>query len=100
MRAFPPGSHERRIQMKVKTWVACILAVVCALVVSAAMVAREVTPTDEGKGTAFKSKSFAMKDKGEVAVLLSFEVGKKVTVTTSGEKETDVHLFIYDKDKK
>jgi hypothetical protein len=86
--------------MKIKTRMACALVAVCVLVVSAAMVAREVTPTDEGKGTAFKSRSFAMKDKGEVAVLLSFEAGKKVTVTTNGEKETDVHLFIYDKDKK
>ena len=86
--------------MKVKTWVACVLAVVCVLVVSAAMVAREVTPTDEGKGAAFKSKTFEMKEMGEVAILLSFEAGKKVTVTTNGEKETDVHLFIHDKDKK
>jgi hypothetical protein len=41
-----------------------------------------------------------MKEKGEVAILLSFEAGKKVTVTTNGEKETDVNLYIHDKDKK
>jgi len=86
--------------MKVKTWVACVLAVVGMLVASAAMVAREATPTDEGKGAAFRSKTFEMKEKSEVAILLSFEAGKKVTVTTNGEKETDVHLFIHDKDKK
>jgi hypothetical protein len=86
--------------MKINTWVACVLAIVCVLVASAAMVARQATPIDEGKGTAFKSKTFTMKEKDEVAILLSFEAGKKVTITTNGEKKTDVHLFIHDKDKK
>ena len=70
--------------MKVKTWVACVVAIVGALVASGAMVAREATPTDEGKGAAFKSKTFEMKEKAEVAILLSFEAGKQVSVTTNG----------------
>jgi hypothetical protein len=86
--------------MKVKSWVACILAVACALVASSAAVARVAEPIDGGKGSAFKSKAYVMKEKGEVAVLLTFATGKEVTVTTNGEKETDVHLFIYDGDKK
>ena len=38
--------------------------------------------------------------KGDFAVLLSFPAAKEVVATTDGEKTTDVHLFIYDADKK
>ena len=86
--------------MKVKNWVACVLAVACAMAASVATVARDDKPTDGGKGAAFKSKAYEMKEKGEVAVLLTFAAGKEVTVTTNGEKETDVHLFIHDADEK
>jgi hypothetical protein len=37
-----------------------------------------------------------MKDKGEVAYLLSFTAGKGFEATTDGLKNTDVHLFVYD----
>jgi hypothetical protein len=37
-----------------------------------------------------------MKDKGEVAYLLSFTAGKEFEATTDGLKNTDVHLFVYD----
>jgi uncharacterized membrane protein len=79
--------------MKVKSWSACVLAVACAIVASGAA-AREGEKTDEGKGSAFKSKSYEMKDKSEVTVVLSFEAGKEVTVTTKGDKDTDVNLFV------
>jgi hypothetical protein len=58
--------------------------------------ADDVKPMDEGKGAEFQGKKFEMKDKGEVAVLLSFEAGKEFEATTDGAKETDVHLFVYD----
>jgi hypothetical protein len=86
--------------MKVENWVASVLAVACAIVASGAGLARDDKPTDGGKGSAFESKAYAMKDKGEVAVVLTFEADKEVTVTTDGEKETDVNLFIYDGAKK
>jgi hypothetical protein len=86
--------------MKVKNWVACVLAVACAMVASGAAVAQDDKPTDGGKGSAFKSQAYEMKEKGEVAVLLTFAAGNEVTVTTKGENETDVHLFIYGGDKK
>ncbi len=86
--------------MKVKNWVANALAVACAMLASSAAIAQDDKPIDGGKGSAFKSKVFEIKDKGEVAVLLTFAAGKDVTVTTNGEKETDVHLFINDGDKK
>ena len=52
--------------------------------------------TDEGKGAEFKGKMIDMKDKDEVAILLSFEAGKEFVATTDGPKDTDVHLFVYD----
>jgi hypothetical protein len=86
--------------MKVKIWLACVVAMVCAVIVSGTTVAQDTKPTDEGKGADFKSKKYDIKEKGEVAILLAFAAGKEVTVTTKGEKETDVHLFIYGEDKK
>jgi hypothetical protein len=76
------------------------LAALFALVVLCGVRAADVEPTDEGKGAEFKGKTVEMKDKGEFAVLLAFSTGKEVTATTKGDKETDVHLFIYDEDKK
>jgi len=37
-----------------------------------------------------------MKDKGEVAYLLSFTAGNEFEATTDGKKNTDVHLYVYD----
>jgi hypothetical protein len=82
--------------MKVKCWVACALVTACAIVASSAA-ARDETggkAIDGGKGSAFKSKQYDLKEKGEAAVVLWFEAGKEVTVTTKGDKETDVHLFV------
>ncbi|VTS01804.1 Uncharacterized protein OS=Granulicella mallensis (strain ATCC BAA-1857 / DSM 23137 / MP5ACTX8) GN=AciX8_2463 PE=4 SV=1 [Gemmata massiliana] len=58
--------------------------------------AEDVKPIDEGKGAEFQGKKIEMKDKGEVAILLSFVAGKEFEATTDGVKETDVHLFVYD----
>jgi hypothetical protein len=55
-----------------------------------------VKPTDLGKGAEFRGKKIEMKDKGEVAYLLSFTAGKEFEATTDGPKNTDVHLFVYD----
>ena len=61
------------------------------------MRAEDVKPIDGGKGTAFGSKSFEIKDQGEIAVVLSFEAGKEVTIATKGDRETDVHLMLKSK---
>ena len=53
-------------------------------------------PTDLGKGAEFKGKKIEMKDKGEVAYLLSLTAGKEFEATTDGTKNTDVHLYVYD----
>jgi hypothetical protein len=58
--------------------------------------AQDVKPTDLGKAAAFNGKKIEMKDKGEVAYLLSFTAGKEFEATTDGPKNTDVHLFVYD----
>jgi hypothetical protein len=55
-----------------------------------------VKPTDLGKGAEFKGEKIEMKDKGEVAYLLSFTAGKEFEATTDGTRNTDVHLYVYD----
>jgi hypothetical protein len=60
------------------------------------MAQEKAKPTDLGKGAAFKGKKIEMKDKGEVAYLLSFKAGKEFEATTDGSKNTDVNLFVYD----
>ena len=76
------------------------LAILFALTVLCIARAQDAPATDEGKGTEFKGKTVEMKDKGEFAILLAFSAGKEVIATTKGEKETDVHLFVYDPNKK
>jgi hypothetical protein len=84
--------------MKVKNWVAPAVALACAIVASGAAVALEDKAIEAGKVSAFKHRVFEIKEKGEVAVLVPFAAGGPVTVTTNGERETDVHLFIQDGD--
>jgi len=73
------------------------LAALMAFVLISGTTASAASATD---GTKFKTKTVEMKDKGEFSAVLSFPAGKQVTATTDGEKQTDVHLFIYDADKK
>ncbi len=81
-------------------WRASGAAVVLALALVSAGRSEDVKPTDEGAGAEFKGKTFEMKDKGQAAILLSFPAGKEFEATTKGDKETDVHLFVYDADGK
>src|SRR6266436_4412188 len=81
--------------MKSITWlVTAVVAVIFA--VATLCPAQDVKPTDLGKGAAFNGKKIEIKDKGEVAYLLSFTAGKELEATTDGLKNTDVHLFVYD----
>jgi hypothetical protein len=82
--------------MTLKTRVALAAVAAFALAALGSARAEDVKPTDEGKAAEFKGKTFEIKDKGEVAVLLSFAAGKEFEATTDGKKETDVHLYIYD----
>ena len=72
---------------------ASVVAVFSLLTLNVAR-ADDAKPTDGGKGSEFKSKSYEMKDKGETSIVLSFEAGKEVTVTTKGDKETDISLAV------
>jgi hypothetical protein len=56
----------------------------------------DVKPTDLGQGAEFNGKKIEMKDKGEVAYLLSFTAGKEFEATTDGTKDIDVNLYVYD----
>ncbi len=82
--------------MKVKNWVVFVVAVACAIAAPGVVVALDGTPTS---ASVSKRMVFEIKEKSEVAVLLPFAAGD-VTATTSGDKQTDVHLFIYDGDNK
>jgi hypothetical protein len=83
-----------------KNWPVSVLAALFTLAVGCGVWADDVKPTDEGKAAEFKGKTIDLKEKGEAAILLSCTSGKEVTATTKGEKETDVHLFVYAADKK
>ena len=56
----------------------------------------QVPATNLGNAAEFKGKTTEMKDKGEVAYVLSFKAGKDFEATTDGPKNTDVNLFVYD----
>jgi len=77
-------------------WRVSGVAVVIAVSALGGVWADDPKPTDEGKGADFKAKKIEMKDKDQVALLLSFAAGKEFEATTDGTKETDVHLFVYD----
>jgi hypothetical protein len=77
-----------------------VLAALFALALLCTARADETKATDEGEAAQFKGKAVEMKDKGEFAVILACSAGKEVTATTKGEKETDVHLFVYDPNNK
>jgi hypothetical protein len=83
-----------------KNWQVSGLAALFTLAVLCGGRADDVKPSDDGKAAAFKGKTFDLKEKGEAAILLTCMAGKEVTATTKGEKQTDVHLFIYTEDKK
>jgi hypothetical protein len=83
-----------------KNWQVSALAALFTLAVLCGVRADDVKPSDEGKAAEFKGKAFDLKAKGETAILLTCTAGKEVIATTKGEKETDVHLFIYDANKK
>jgi hypothetical protein len=92
--------QQKEIVMAWKNGWVNVLAALVALAVLSTAVAGDAKPTDEGKGSEFKGKTVEMKDKGEFAILLSFAAGKEVTATTNGDKQTDVHLFVYDANNK
>ena len=73
-----------------------VTAVAVMFAVATLCPAQDVKPTDLGKGSAFNGKKIEIKDKGEVAYLLSFTAGKEFEATTDGTKNTDVHLYVYD----
>jgi hypothetical protein len=75
---------------------AMFVAIVTLGALMAGVRAKDDKPIDGGKAEDFKSKSFDVKEKGKVAVALTFPAGKEAVVTVRGEQKTDVHLFVYD----
>ena len=83
----------RETRMKSITRLVTVAAIMFAVTILCS--AQDVKPADLGKGAAFNGKTIEMKDKGEVAYLLSFTAGKEFEATTAGSKNTDVRLFVY-----
>src|ERR1700678_505235 len=91
------GSDPTLEETPMKSITRLVIAVVAVMFAVATLCpAQDVKPADLGKGAAFNGKKIEMKDKGEVAYLLSFMAGKEFEATTDGPKNTDVHLFVYD----
>jgi hypothetical protein len=86
--------------MAAKGWRVAVTACLAGLVVLCGARAQGIKPTDGGKAAAFKGKAFDLKDKGSAAITLTFEAGKKATVTVKSDEKTDVNLFVYDAAKK
>jgi len=82
--------------MRMRSITRLVTALAVMFAVATLCPAQDVKSTDMGKGAAFSGKKIQMKDKGEVAYLLSFTAGKEFEATTDGVKNTDVHLFVYD----
>jgi hypothetical protein len=83
-----------------KSWRAGAVAAVLAFVVVCGARAQDDKATDEGNAEKFKGKSFDLKAKGRAKIILTFPEGKTASLTVRSDKETDVHLFVYDEDKK
>jgi hypothetical protein len=60
----------------------------------------DVKAIDGGKAENFKGKTFDLKEKGLAGITLVFPADKKASVTVRSDKKTDVHLFVYDSEKK
>ena len=86
--------NEMTMMIPIRTLTAVVLTFAAATLSSA--LADDTKPLDLGKATEFKGKALEMKDKDEVAILLSVEPGKEFHATTKGKSQTDVHLFVYD----
>ena len=74
-----------------------VTAAAAVLAITTVCSAQEhVKTTNLGSGAQFKGTTIKMKDKGEVAYLLSFKAGKEFEATTDGTNNTDVNLYVYD----
>jgi hypothetical protein len=77
-----------------------VLAALFALGVLCSARAEDVKAIDEGKAEKFKGKTYDVKEKGKVAITLTFPAGKKAMVTLKSTGKPDVNLFVYDSKKK
>ena len=76
---------------------AALLAVPALLLTAGGGRADDPKATDGGRASEFQSKSFDLKDGDQTSITLTCEAGKEVTVTTRGDKESDVHLMMKSK---
>jgi hypothetical protein len=84
--------------MNGRSWKVAGLAVLFTIVTLFSVRADD-KPMDEGKAEDFKGKTYEIKAKDQVSVILGFMSGKKATVTVRGKEKTDVNLFVFAGDK-
>ena len=83
--------------MNVKLWRVLVLAALCAmLALNGAATRADDKPTDEGKAEDFKGKTYDVKEKGKVAIVLAFPSGKEALITIKSESKSDVNLYVLD----
>ena len=74
-----------------------LTAAAAVLALAAVCSAQEhVKATSFGNAAQFKGTTIKMKDKGQLAYVLSFMAGKEFEATAAGTKNTDVNLYVYD----
>jgi hypothetical protein len=83
-----------------KSWRVCATAALFLVASLNAVRADDAKALDEGKAAEFKGKTLDLREGGKAAFKLEFPAGKKVAVTVKGEKQSDIHLFVYDAAKK
>jgi|SRR6516162_4198808 hypothetical protein len=88
-------ADSRRLK-QMKSMTALIIVAAAVFTLGLRTAGEHVAVTNLGNGAEFKGKTIEMKDKGEVAYLLSFTAGKEFEATTDGTKNTDVNLYVYD----
>src|SRR5258707_14644568 len=90
------GSDPTLEETPMKSITRLVIAVVALMFAVATLCpAQDVKPTDLGKGAAFNGKKIEMKDKGEVAYLLSFTAGEESEGTTPALQNKEGQLFPY-----
>jgi hypothetical protein len=90
--------------MRAKNRWTCVIAFITLVSVALGVLAGGVRAQDKavdgGKAEEFKEKAFDIKAKDNAAITLTFPADKEATITVRSKKQTDVHLFILDADKK
>jgi hypothetical protein len=85
--------------MEKKIWRAHTVVVLFTLALLCSARAADEEPKDEGKAEAFKSKTYKLKEKEKVQLILEFPEGRTAILQVRSALKTDVNLFVYDQER-